>query len=83
MAKITNLDDIVKRREERERKEFQDKINAGISEMLNKLKKKREIEKKNKPLSKKLIILFWKSFGISLLIFAIIFYHQIFQLSPR
>lgn len=68
MGKIIRLDDIVRRREEREKKEYQDKIEGGINEMLGRLKKKREIEKKNKPLSKKVIHFIGKVIGISLLV---------------
>lgn len=68
MSKIIRLDDIVKQREERETKEFQDKIEGGINEMMSRLKKIREREKKNKPLSKKVIPFIAKAIGISFLV---------------
>lgn len=72
MIKITNLNDIVKRREERERKEYQDKITNGINQMLDNLKKKREVEKKNRPLSQKILPFIGKVIGISLLILVLL-----------
>jgi len=68
MGKIIKLDDIVKRREEREQKEFQNKIEGGINEMMGRLKKRRELEKKSKPLSKKIVPFLGKGIGIGLLI---------------
>ncbi len=72
MGKIIKLDDIVKRREERERKEFQDKIEGGINEMMGRLKKKREFEKKKKSFSKKLLRFLGKTIGIGLLILLVL-----------
>lgn len=72
MGKIIRLDDIVKRREERERKEFKDKIEDGMNEMLDKLKKRREFQKKSRPLSKKVIPFIGKAIGVSLLILVLL-----------
>jgi len=72
MIKITNLDDIVKRREEKELKEFQDRIENGINQMLDNLKKRREFEKKNRPLSQKIIPFIGKAIGVSLLVLVLL-----------
>lgn len=68
MGKIIRLDDIVKRREEKERKEFQDKIEGGINQMMGRLNKQREFKKKSSPLTKKIIPFLAKTIGIGLLI---------------